>query len=290
MVNYAALYTITIEHGFYEDGVVRGLNFIPTESTARVIGNTGLLVKPVVGGVTVMYDKKDRESLQLYAEDNTEPLNLVFKVVTNDAAFKSRTDASLEVESAVLFFDSSDRDELIDDRIKLHDGKYATMIDAIRLDSSQLADVLSRGERYRPPLLVVNIHVAEKDLKRVDSDNEVLPRHYYIRLKEREVFWKYYLLGRLARENVYLSDLDSNAAFVFLGKETIGGQREALAFRTTKKLSLKANPNYRFQLREKENGSDKVLIKRLPMAQIARLGREVIDGRNEVVSEIYINC
>ncbi len=290
MVNYASLFTITVEHGFYEDGVVRGLNFIPTESTARVIGNAGLLLKPVIGGITVMYDRKDRESLQLYAEDNTEPLNLVFKVVADDTTFKSRTDASLEVESAVLFFDSSERDELIDDRIKLHDGKYATMIDTIRLDSSQLTEILSRGERYRPPLLVVNIHMTENDLMRVDSDNEVVPKHYCIRLKEREVFWKYYLLGRLASENVYLSDLDSNAAFVFLGKETVGGQREALTFRTTKKLSLKANPNYRFQLREKENGSDKVLIKRLPMAQIARLGREVIDGRNEVVSEIYINC
>ncbi len=290
MANYAPLFTIVTEHGFYEDGVAHGLSFIPTEGTTRVMGNAGLLVKPVVGGIMVMYDKKDIESLQLYAGDKNESLNLVFKVITEDAAFKSRTDASLEADDSILFFDSRGREEVVDERIKLHDNKYVSMIDLTRLDSDQLTDVLSHREKRLPPLFVVNIHVSEKDLNSVDSDNEVVPKHYFIRLKEREVFWKYYLLGRLARESVYLSDLDSSAEFVFSGREIIGDRREAMTFRTTKKLSLKASPNYRFQLREKDNGGDKVIIKRLPMAEVTRLGRDVIDGSNEVVSEIYINC
>ncbi len=290
MANYAPLFTIVTEHGFYEDGVAHGLSFIPTEGTTRVMGNAGLLVKPVVGGIMVMYDKKDIESLQLYVGDKNESLNLVFKVITEDAAFKSRTDASLEADDSILFFDSRGREEVVDERIKLHDNKYVSMIDLTRLDSDQLTDVLSHREKRLPPLFVVNIHVSEKDLNSIDSDNGVVPKHYFIRLKEREVFWKYYLLGRLARESVYLSDLDSSAEFVFSGREIIGDRREAMTFRTTKKLSLKASPNYRFQLREKDNGGDKVIIKRLPMAEVTRLGRDVIDGSNEVVSEIYINC
>ncbi len=290
MANYVSLFTVTTEHGFYEDGVAPGLNFIPTESTARVIGNGGLLVKPVVGGITVMFDTKDTESLQLYIEDKDEPLNLVFKVTTEDAGFKSRTDASLEADDSMLLFDSGGREDAVDGWIKLHDSKYVSMIDLTRLDSNQLTDVLSHREKRLPPLFVVNIRVSEKDLQNVDGDNDVAPKHYVIRFKEREVFWKYYLLGRVARENVYLSDLDSDAEFVFSGREIVGDRREAMTFRTTKKLSLKASPKYRFQLREKDNGGDKVIIKRLPMAEVTRLGRDVIDGSNEVVSEIYINC
>jgi len=63
-----------------------------------------------------------------------------------------------------------------------------------------------------------------------------------------------------------------------------------MAFRSTSRLPLKASPQYRFQLKEKDNGSEKVIIKRLPMADVTRFGHAVIDGRSEVVSEIYINC
>ena len=136
----------------------------------------------------------------------------------------------------------------------------------------------------------MNLRIVKDDLRGLGTPSGIVPKSYYIKVEARQVFWKYYLMGVLVRENVYLSDVDGVAEFVAMGKEQLADQREAMTFRTEKKLPLKANFDYRFQLKEKDSNGDKVVIKRLPMAEITRFGRGVIDGSSEVVSEIYINC
>ena len=290
MADYSPLFTFVVEHGYYDDGLAHGLSFVPTNSTAHIIKNTGLLVKPITGGICVLLNKKDRESLQLYAADKDEPFVLVFKVYAARSDFKSRTDVSVESEDSIPCFYNGNRDDADGGRVRLHDQDYVSMIDLIRLDSNQLEGVLDHRERRLPPLLIANIQINEEALVAVDDDADMAPKQYYVRLRERQVFWKYYLVGRMARENLFLVDVDSRAEFVCSGRELLDGQRETIAFRTIQRLSLKESPQYRFQLKEKDNGSEKVIIKRLPVADETHFGREVIDGRSEVVSEIYINC
>ncbi|MCF6257981.1 MAG: hypothetical protein L3J98_09125 [Gammaproteobacteria bacterium] len=290
MGDYSTLFTFVTEHDFYESGLAHGLGFIPTVNTAHVIGNAGLLIKPVAGGIAVLYDRKNSESLQLYAEDKDEPLNLVFKVYADDAVFKSLTDISVETNDGVLFFDNHQRENIVNDRIMLHGAKNVSTIDTVMLESNQLEGVLGHRERRKLPLFVLNIQITEKDLSAVDDNNKAVPKNYAIKFGERQIFWKYYLLGQLAKENMLLSDLDGVAKFVFMGKALLDDRREAMIFRTAERLSLKACSHYRFQLRERGSGGEKVIIKRLPVAKAMHLGRDVIDGRSEVVSEIYINC
>jgi len=151
-------------------------------------------------------------------------------------------------------------------------------------------DVLDRKEKVIPPFLVVSFRIDKADLEGIGAPSGVAPKSYYIRVEERQVFWKYYLMGSLVRDNIYLSDVDGVAEFVPMGKEQLADHREAMIFRSKKKLPLKASFDYRFQLKEKDSNGEKVIIKRLPMAEVTRFGREVIDGSSEVVSEIYINC
>lgn len=290
MADYSPLFSFVVVHGFYDGGIVPGLRFVATPKSARLIDNAGLLVKSTSSGITVSYNKKDRESLQLYAADKEEPLELVFKGYASDASFRSRTDTSLAEKESLLYFNNHKKIVDGDDRIRLHDAEDVSIIDNIRLDSIQLQDVLDHRERRLPPLFVVSIQITEEDLAQLDEHSSVVPKSYYIRFKERQVFWMYYLVGCLARENLFLVDVDGKADFICSGKTLLDDQRETIVFHTADRLSLKANLNYRFQLKEKDNGSEKVIIKRLPMADVTHFGRALIDGRDEVVSEIYINC
>ncbi|MBL1260673.1 MAG: hypothetical protein COB33_009115 [Thiotrichaceae bacterium] len=288
MSHFAPLLTFIVEHGFYDDGLAHGLSFQPCERTASVMANAGLMVKRVPGGITVLFDEELRESLQLYAGDD-EPLDLVFKVYPQEAAFKSRTELLLDSKTLLYVSNHSPPDE-VNDSIKLHSGPFISMIDTIKVDSGTLDGVLDRRDKLIPPFFVVSLRIDKAHLSGVGSSSGVASKRYYIKIKERQVFWKYYLMGALARDNVYLSDVDGIAEFVSMGKEQLAGQREAMTFRTEKKLPLKASSDYRFQLKETDSNGDKVIIKRLPMAEVTRFGRDVIDGSSEVVSEIYINC
>lgn len=287
MGSYSPLFIFAVEHGFYEDGVAHELSFIATDCTARVMQNTGLLVKPTAGGITVLFDSQDLESLQLYVADKKQPLNLVFKVYSRNVAFVRRTDASLETNDAILCF-NNDNQHRVDGRTKLHDHEYVSMINLKALDSKILTDTL--GEKAGPPpLFVLNFYITEKIFSGINENTNAALRNYYIKFRERQVFWKYYLLGPLAGKDLFLADPENTTEFVFSGKERLDNGREAMTFRTTQRLSLKEYSRYRFQLIEKENGKEKVIIKRLPVARDAHLGQAIIDGSSEIVSEIYIN-
>ncbi len=290
MSHYAPLFTFTVEHGFYGSGLAHGLSFKPCERSASVMLNAGLMVKPVAGGIAVLFDEKLSESLQLYVEDD-EPLDLLFKVYPDVASFKSRTRVLIDNDDEMVLYVSNHlfRGE-VDGRIKLHSGSFISVDDAIRMDSDSLADALGRKEKAVPPFLVVNVRIDKTDLEGLGTSGGVVPKSYYIRVEERQVFWKYYFMGSLIGGGMYLSDVDGVAEFVSMGKERLADHREAMTFRSKKKLPLKASFDYRFQLKEKDSNGGKVIIKRLPMAEITRFGREVIDGSSEVVSEIYINC
>ncbi len=285
---YSPLFTFVVEHGFYEEGVAHELFFIATDRTARVMQNTGLLVKPTLGGITVLFDNQDCESLQLYVTEEEPAFNLVFKAYVKSVDFIKRTDASLEANDAVLYFNNNNQ-HTVDGRIKLHDHEYASMIDLEALGSKVLTEALGEKAGQRLPLFVLNFHVTEKNIKGINENTNAVLKNYYIKFKERQVFWKYYLLGPLTEKNLFLVDLENSIEFISSGKEWLDNGREAVTFRTAQRLSLKEHSRYRFQLIEKENGKEKIIIKRLPVAKDAHMGQTMIDGSNEMVSEIYIN-
>lgn len=286
---YLPLFSFAVKHGFYEDGVAHECSFIATDHTVGVMKNTGLLVKPTAGGITVLFDSKDCESLQLYVTDERQPLNLVFRAYVKSTDFIRRTDASLETNDAILFFNNNNQ-HTINGLIQLHNHEYVSKIDLEALDSKKIKNIIGVRAGQMPPLFVLNFHITEKNLSGINENTKAVLKNYYIQFRERQVFWKYYLLGQLAGKNLFLADLENKTEFVFSGKEWLDDGREAITFRTAQRLSLKEYSPYRFQLIEKENGKEKVIIKRLPVAKDAHLGKMIIDGSSELVSEIYINC
>ena len=97
------------------------------------------------------------------------------------------------------------------------------------------------------------------------------------------------MLGNLANEDFYVNDQDENVEFISEGQFSLAGNRTALAIRSTTMLSMRERSQYRFQLRDRNSGGGRVLIRRLPVASAANISKEVIEGEMAFVSEIFIN-
>ena len=265
------------------------MTFVPTEKTRRIFENAGLVLKQKVNGVQVIYDQNRVEALQLYSEDRDEPLCFEFKVYSTDPGFRSYTEPFGGSSDAILYFDNQAAVSVDDDRTRLHAQEYVSNANLKKPDSGPLKDVLSQKDRLLPPVFVIKIFAENNQgplLKRWLQGN---PLNYYVAFNARQTFWKYYLLGKLAKQKSYIFDPENRIEFESLGEAELAGERVALTFRSKQKIPLNERYDFRFQLREEASGGQQVLIQRLPVASINQTGKEVVAGQGMVVSEIYIN-
>jgi hypothetical protein len=288
---YRPLFNISVEHTFFVDGFATCLDFVPSEQTGRIINNAGLIVKKRVSGIGVVYDQERIEALLAYAEDETDPLCFEFKVYANDPQFKSYTEPFTgKSDGSLLYFDNMTDVHIANEQIRLHTLDFVSNINSENLGSSKVKDILSQKDRLIPPLFVVKIYATGKEGALFSAQFETAARNYYLSFKTRQTFWKYYLLGGMARKNAYIFDLDGGVEFEFAGETPLSDTRSALIFRSKAAIPLRQKQNFRFQLKEKGAGGDRVLIKRLPVASTGQFGKEVVSEQGIVVSEIYVNC
>jgi hypothetical protein len=88
----------------------------------------------------------------------------------------------------------------------------------------------------------------------------------------------------------FITDLNHEIEFEATGRASLPGNRMAMTFRSKQRIPLREKSEYRFQLREKETNGGRVLIRRLPVASAGQFYKETVDGKEAIVSEIFINC
>jgi hypothetical protein len=214
---------------------------------------------------------------------------LRFKVFSKDPCFMNYTHPTTYSEDAILCFDNlqTKEDEAVSD-ITLHEEEYVSEADFRKLDLYLLDDFLSTKDKLIRPAFVVNIRIALQEGGLIDKHEAPALLNYTVRFKARETFWKYYLLGDMAKRKSYIHDRNNGTGFECIGEETLSDKRTAVIFRSIEAIPLREKSDCHFQLREQEGG--KVLIKRLPVASASHIFREIINGKEAAVSEIYINC
>jgi hypothetical protein len=288
--SYRPLFNIEVNHGFFADGLCPCLDFVASEQTERIIKNTGLLVRKSLGGIGIVYDQSSSDALLSYVEDQAEPLFFDFKVYSNDPAFKSYTEPfSGSLIEGVLYFDNQSHVSIDNKNIRLHASEYVTSINSEKFEALQVREIFTQKERLIPPLFIVRIYASGKEGALFPMQVEMAAKNYYLSFKSRNTIWKYYLLGAMAKNNVYVLDLDGGVEFEFSGETPLADARTALIFRSISAIPLRQKQDFRFQLRERSSEGDRVLIKRLPVATIGQFGKEIVSGQGIVVSEIYIN-
>jgi len=277
---YQPLFTVSVDHMYFSDGLWKGLDFVPNPGTSKLTECANVLLRQTANGIGVFYDEDKARALRLYA-DKKGRLRFSFKVYAKDRSFANYTGLTVQKEGAVLRFDNRG-EEPEAGIIRLSKEDFVSGKDFKNISALIAKGMLCESDKRVPPDFVVNICI------KPGSDNGLAARHYGIKFGARQSYWQYYLLGNMNRSNLSIVDLDNRVTFEFRD-EVLLGNRRAKVFRSKQLIPVLEESNYRFQLREQGAGAEKVLIKRLPVASEAGFGMEMIDRKPEIVSESYIN-
>lgn len=294
MGRFSPLLTVDVEHEYFSRGYCRGLEFVPSARTRGAMKNAWLYLRPMTRGIQIFHDEDNFESLGQQAADPAEPLSLEFKVFTTDPLFGGYTELEFPQEDSILFFDTQNATEDGDGRRRLTRDENTSQEDLVPLDSKEhkpfFAVTLDKRDRLSRPLFVLNIRVSDALAGPDDTPGKSGPARYYLNFGGRKTIWKYYFTGDLAREHLHIADQDDEVQFQFVEREVLADDRIAFTFKSERALSLRERSEYRFQLREKKGGNDRLLIHRLPVASVSQLGREAMDAPESLISEIFVSC
>ena len=91
------------------------------------------------------------------------------------------------------------------------------------------------------PVLVVSIFLSDKLGNLPDKELLVAPPKYFINFKSRKTFWKYYIFGNQAQNEIFITDVNNKIEFDRLGLSSFAKVGNALTFRTKTPI-----PSYNF--------------------------------------------
>jgi hypothetical protein len=289
---YQTLLSVAVEHSYNLDGACPCLNFSPTAKTRSLFDRAGLLYRKTAQGIQLVYDKSRLEALQLFAQDPAEPMCFDFKVYATDPEFRSYSEPFSTQDEEILYFDN--RTAKGPGNIVLSAAETVSERDFRSSGASELEDLLSAGDLLQPPVFVLRIFADSKQGSLLEQWLEPEPTVYTIRFNSRRRYWKYYLLGRMVNKNgssdgFYIDDPDNKIEFETTGEETLAGRKRAFTFRSKQRIPITENYQYRFQLKQKGQNGETVVIPSLPFASVEKVGMDTIAEQQAMVSEIYIN-
>jgi hypothetical protein len=288
MGRYSQLVAVNIEHQYFAHNLGPSLQFVPTPDTASLIYRSDLVVKNTPRRLNVFLDEDRLEALRMETTRPQDPAFLTFKAFTADQAFKNYTEPGVLRDDFTLVFENGDGAQSPENApVPLHAGEFAG--DADFRSHKTIAEspgLWSNQDLVRRPDFIIRIKLDGQDFA---SGAPGIGRTYAIRFQARRTIWKYYVLGKFKKEPG-ITDVRNQTEFEFTGKASLPGERTALTYRSKTPIPLREQHDVRFQLRDRNVSGGKVLIRRLPVASANQFGKELIDGRETIVSEIYINC
>ncbi len=301
---YTRLFSIDVTHAYWTVPHL-WLRYEATPDTAGWVRRRDLLVRAHRQGVAV-FCATERRDVLLHGLRRGDAV-ATFKWYAQDTAFSlytSPTRPAAQLGPSVCFVTSEASvpvDGLPSSR-RLHAQPYVDASDVVPVDTPSLSPYLERADRVNPPVLVVQIDLADQV-----TGGEPGGVDYVANFGARESCWRYYYVcadGAEAADSadaLNIVDLDEKVSFVTAGREARPGGRHAVIFESEQAIAMQQQYPQRFQLRERGRSGERVLIRRLPNADIGSLTQKTpkvhkpqdaelaAQSRAVLVSEIYIN-
>ena len=276
-MTWKPLFGITIQHNFFSTTLGPLLDFVPIFETQAIIRSSGMISRAESNRIILCYDDEREEILRSCIPTDTGRLDFIFNIYALDPQYELYTDMSLSSSGTSPCYSSSEKS------VALENGLHLETISGAA--AKELANrATPDGDRRHPvkqPVFNVSISIAQQD--------SLEHQEYLIGCEARTTYWKYYILGELARQETEIIDLRGDIQFLRSDSQTPFPNREAAVFYSSEPIPLEERPNKQFQLRRPGSNGNKVLIKRLPNASVENLAKDIIKGKEVNVSEIYIN-
>jgi hypothetical protein len=281
MAHFKPILTMMVEHLFFADGRCTNLIFVPTPATRRVLQQYQLLIRAEDTGFSIIADEE-------FPVPFDEEAELRFEVFAQDRYFSFYT---LETQNTILPLYYSTKNITADNTSLVLLDKKAAELQGIIPASVKPGNKEQFAVRARPgdqtPLMIVYIDLRGAEFAAArKADTKPVTR--VIKFNTRDIYWKYYFFGELAKLELDIQDLSSQKAITFYPSDE-AVTKNGKAFISQAPIVMNSEPKQRFQLKDKNN-SGKILIKRLPNAGINLISKSKdLRGQQILVAEIYIN-
>jgi hypothetical protein len=269
------LLRIDVAHGFFADGRCQGLRFVPVGDTPAWLHASDALVREQDGALAV-YGPHDALTCDPAAV-------LTWHLYADSPDFAHYTDQPAQWPAELLCFDTDQafaEPAVSDGAWRLHAGATAAATDVRPMNWPLVAQTFSAGSRRHPPWALLRVPLARLP---------AAPVHYRVRLAVRAMVWKYCLHGDWPEPQLQVVDLASEVAFEEPEPDQLDNGMTLLAIRSQTPIALAQRSTQRFELRSRQRGGDKVLVRRLPVAAAQFLARERIGGASRLVCEIHVH-
>ncbi len=284
---YLPLCEIILEHQFFTNGIGRTFTISPTAQTEVLTGKLGVLSRQTPHGIRIVYDVQHVEALRQYASNAQPGLRLAFTLTTTDHFFARYTE-SMCPDDGLFYFDTLGAQAESSESYRLHRETHVSASEVEPLRSPRVDALLDHSDQGMPPLGLIHLSLAPTAGGLPEVLTPMKPRTYYIRFAARQTYWTYYLLGNFARDTLYIEDAKGKTEFDALGEVSLPGNRVARAFRSTSRLLLQDRYHHRFQIVEPGANGGRILMARLPGANVRQMHHERLNRSEEAVSDIFI--
>ena len=289
LARYRPLFSIAVEHQFFADTLCRGLRLEPYRQSAMLMEKGACVWRPQIGGVAVYADVSRLELLRSWFAQATPAMSLGFQAFAEDPLFDGYTGGFRRDAESILSFSSGNAvAEEGGTRLRLHAAECVSDADLVAAPHAELPAGASRWPAA--PKFAVWIQFDPDAIDTTSRAGDAEGKHYYLRFAARETLWQYNVFGDFSPEQVSVVDLADKNQFAALGPRNFANGRAGQRLRSRAPIALRERSAQRFQLRLQDHGSERVIVKRLPVASAGQFNIEEHEGAPTWVSEIYVNC
>jgi hypothetical protein len=281
--SYQLIFRISFEHAFFADGMLRCLRIVPVAACQDMLRRAGVVLRAQDDGIAAFGDGEAVERLRLHVAEAGASLDMAFLVFPTDVHFFEYT-APAWSKGQLLFLNTAACVPDDAGRQMLHATPYVAPSAFVERDHADLEPLLGKPFLTPAPAMVVQVAVSSGLL----SASDFRRRHFHARFDAASSHWKYCLFGA-GPAQPGIVDLAGDMEFDHFAGVTIADGRCADVFLSKREIPMREVSAARFQLRAASSAGDKVLIKRMPNANVGKRFRDSKDGNQILVSEIFIN-
>jgi hypothetical protein len=281
---YRVLLRLAVEHAYFADPAAASFRFAPTAQCSALLARYGILLRQEAGALAWVAQQDAADVLLAERGGGAE---FEFGVYA-DSHFSRYTALDSPSPDACLYFHSRAAHPEAPGHWRLHAAELADGCAWQRpMPPSKSAGLNAFGRGGARPVCFM---VLAADDVAAALDAGEAPR-FLLRFGARKSRWKYFLLGGLQAAQASVVDLDGRLRFSARGPAALPGGASAMVFVSEQEIDMRQHHLERLQLREQGEWGERILIKRLPNASVAAVGRESAAGSAApvLVSEIYIS-
>lgn len=255
---------IDLFHEYYSSGKFEEFEIKSSQSTLELMLKLGMRLSFRKGGLTCYYEKEKRDVIKESLDGGIEDLQLVFKIYSTNNCFSNFTDYGSVSKSQVLFF-ANNTNRKIKREISLIDS--VSEKDIVSLDDDKLKGLLTKQEKYCPPIGVIVISLEKIPISKF-SKSSMDPTIYQLHFLSRKTQWCFHIVQNELTANDSYEIRDREGCIDFC-KPVVTSCLDGLStvmIKVKDRLPFKERSNLKLELVDTSKRMDRILMKNLPVA------------------------